>query len=104
MADENAITVVDATDKGRFEVRVDGVRAGFTEYRDRDGVRTFPHTEVDDAYAGQGLAKRVIREGLDATRTAGLQVRPVCPAVSGFIKKNPEYADLVPEQYRDAIS
>ena len=104
MADESTITVVDAADEGRFEVHVDGVRAGFTEYRDRDGLRTFPHTEIDDAYAGQGLAKRVISEGLDATRAAGLRVRPVCPAVSGFIKKNPDYADLVPEEYRDSIS
>ncbi|WP_110208788.1 GNAT family N-acetyltransferase [Nocardioides daejeonensis] len=104
MSEEQTITVVDAADRGRFEVLVDGALAGFTEYVDRDGVRTFPHTEVDDAYAGRGLAKRVIREGLDTTRAAGLQVRPVCPAVAGFIKKNPDYADLVPEQYRDAIS
>lgn len=104
MVNDSTVSVVDAADQGRFEVWVDGALAGFTEYRDRDGIRTFPHTEVDDAYAGQGLAKRVIREGLDATRAAGLQVRPVCPAVAGFIKKNPDYADLVPEQFRDAIS
>ncbi|WP_235736730.1 GNAT family N-acetyltransferase [Nocardioides alcanivorans] len=98
------ISVVDAAEQGRFEVHVDGALVGFTEYSDRDGIRTFPHTEVDEAYAGQGLAKRVIRDGLDATRAAGLQVRPVCPAVAGFIKKNPDYADLVPDQFKDSIS
>lgn len=104
MSEERIVDVVDNAEQGRFEVHVDGKVAGFTAYSDRDGIRTFPHTEVDDAYSGQGLAKRVIREGLDATRTAGLQVRPVCQAVSGFIKKNPEYAELVAEQYRDSIA
>ncbi len=96
------IEVVNSVEHSRFEVHVDGTRAGFAEYSDQGDVRTFSHTEVDDAYAGQGLAKRMIREGLDATRAAGLKVRPVCPAVSGFIKKNPDYLDLVPEDLRAA--
>lgn len=96
----NQIQVIDAAAAGRFEIHVDGQLAGFTEYSDSDGLRTFPHTEVDDAYAGQGLAKQVIREGLDATRAAGLQVLPRCPAVRGFIAKNPEYLDLVPADRR----
>lgn len=101
MTDNSAtIEVIDSADHSRFEVHVDGNLAGFTEYFDKADLRTFPHTEVDDAYAGQGLAKRVIKEGLDATRAAGLTVRPVCPAVSGFIRKNPEYVDLVPEELR----
>ncbi len=95
-----AVEVLDAADRSRFEVHVDGKLAGFTEYFDKGAVRTFPHTEVDEAYTGQGLAKRVIREGLDATRAAGLLVRPICPAVIGFIKKNPEYLDLVPDELR----
>ncbi|MFS3128641.1 GNAT family N-acetyltransferase [Nocardioides sp. Bht2] len=100
MSTQPEVTVVDAADKGRFEVHVDGALAGFTEYVDRPDARVFPHTEVDEAYAGQGLAKRVIRDGLDATRAAGKLVLPVCPAVRGFIAKNPEYVDLVPEDRR----
>ncbi len=90
-----SIEVRDNPADGTFEIWVDGVRAGFTVYSDRDGVRTMPHTVVDDAYSGQGLSKRLIREALDATRAAGLQVRPLCPAVAAFIEKNAEYADLV---------
>jgi uncharacterized protein len=85
-----SIEVRDNPADGTFEIWVDGVRAGFTVYSDGDGVRTMPHTVVDEAYAGQGLSKR-----LDATRAAGLQVRPLCPAVAAFIEKNAEYADLV---------
>src|SRR5690606_30401333 len=99
--DDSATTeVIDATDRSRFEVLVDGKLAGFTEYFDKGELRTFPHTEVDEAYSGQGLGSRVIREGLDATRAAGLKVRPVCSAVAGFIGKHPEYVDLVPDEFR----
>ena len=43
-------------------------------------------------------------DGLVASREAGFKVRPICPAVVRFIKKRPEFADLVAEQYRDAIA
>ncbi|GAB3000706.1 hypothetical protein GCM10023080_078120 [Streptomyces pseudoechinosporeus] len=40
----------------RYEIVVDGKRVGVTEYRDHGEQRVFFHAEVDDAYAGQGLA------------------------------------------------
>ena len=69
------------------------------------------HETVPQAGRGQVAAGALLNfevDDVDAEydrlRAAGLQVRPVCPAVAGFIKKNPDYADLVPEQFRDAIS
>lgn len=90
------------SDEGdRFQISVDGQVAGFTQYQDRDGARIFPHTEIDPAYQGQGLASRLIAQALDATREKGLAVLPLCPAVAGYIAKHPEYADLVPEDQRE---
>lgn len=100
MSTDTEINVVNVPEKGRFEIHVDGALAGFTEYVDREDARVFPHTEVDEKFAGQGLAKRVIREALEATRAQGKLVLPVCPAVRGFIAKNPEYVDLVPQERR----
>jgi len=93
---EECIDVRDLPESGRFEIWVDGVRAGLTSYADMGAERTFPHTEIDAVYGGRGLAKRVVREALDATRSAGLYVIPRCSMVSDFIRKNPDYADLVP--------
>lgn len=93
-------TLTDNTDEHRFEVAIDGTAAGFTQYRDAAGIRTFPHTEVKDEFGGRGLGRDVIRFGLDATRRQGLQVVPLCPAVAGFIRKNPDYLDLVPQDRR----
>ncbi len=88
-------------DANRFEVLVDGTRAGLADYRRRGDVVAFTHTEVDDAYGGQGLASELIRGGLDWARAEGLAVLPFCPFVSGYIGKHPdEYLDLVPEDRR----
>ncbi|MEU9290700.1 N-acetyltransferase [Streptomyces sp. NPDC048275] len=50
--------------KHRCEILVDGTLAGFTEYRDRDEQRVFCHTEIDDAFAGQGLASVLVQQAL----------------------------------------
>ena len=85
----------------RFAIEVDGQPAGFAQFVDHDGRRVFFHTEVDDAYAGQGLASIVVREALDATREAGLRAVPVCPYVKGWVDKHPDYADLAEDPTRD---
>lgn len=86
----------------QFEILVDGAVAGFTQYTDAGATRTFPHTVVDPAFQGQGLAGELIRTALDRSREAGREVLPQCPAVAGFIKKNPDYLDLVPADRRSA--
>jgi predicted GNAT family acetyltransferase len=78
----------------RFSIEVDGKKAGFTEYADRDGQRIFPHTEVSDDFGGRGLATILISEALHATRDAGLRIVAVCPMVAGFVANHPEFADV----------
>lgn len=78
----------------RFEIKADGVRAGLARFVDHGGRRILFHTEVDDAFEGQGLAERLVSEALDATRAAGLRVVPVCSYVARFIGRHGEYADL----------
>lgn len=88
-------TVEDNPDEGRFEVIVDGEVAGFAEYR-RDGERfVFTHTEVDDAYEGEGLGSALASGALDAVRAAGGRVVPLCPFIAGYIDRHDEYSDLV---------
>lgn len=94
------IEVRDNPTEHRYEIHVDGALAGFTVYESGDTFLAFVHTEVDDAYAGQGLAKVLVTETLDDVRKRGLAVLPFCPYVRAFIGKNPEYVDLVPESER----
>jgi predicted GNAT family acetyltransferase len=92
--------VVDAPDRSRFEVRVDGEVAGFTEYRRRPGLIAFIHTLIDPRFEGQGLGSELVRAALSQARSDGLSVLPFCPFVRSYIARHTEYLDLVPEDVR----
>lgn len=94
------VTVADAPERDRFEIEVDGVLAGFAQYRRRPGALAFIHTEIDAEHEGEGLGGRLVRAALDAARADGLAVLPFCPFVRGFIDRHREYLDLVPAPRR----
>ena len=95
MAGRGSVTIAENSDAARYEISVDGVLAGFSTYRDRDGARVVLHTEVSPEFEGHGLAGDLARFVLDDIRGRGLQVVPRCPYVARYIREHPEYADLV---------
>lgn len=78
----------------RFEVSVDGMLS-VAEYR-RDGNRIiFTHTGVPPALRGHGIAAKLVRAALEYARAEHLIAVPVCWYVDAFIRRNPEYRDLL---------
>ena len=55
----------------RYEAWVDGVLAGFADYQVTDVLIVFTHTEVGDAYEGQGVGSAIARYALDDVRSTG---------------------------------
>ncbi|MFC5176227.1 GNAT family N-acetyltransferase [Nocardioides taihuensis] len=96
-----AVTIEDRPDDDRYEARVDGDLAGILTYH-RHGRRiALVHTEVPQAWEGQGIAKELAVHALDAARRDGLEVIPSCPYVAEYVRRHPDrYADLVPESRR----
>ncbi len=86
----------DNVERHRFEVVEDGHLARADYVIDGD-VITFTHTIVPPALEGRGIASRLIRHGLSEARTRGLRVIPQCPFVAAYIRKHPEWADLLVE-------
>ena len=95
-----ATQVVDNPDQHRYEIHVDGTVAGFAAYRRRSGVVTFTHTEIDPAYEGQGLGSALARSALDQTRDSGERIVPLCPFIAGYLRRHPQYVDLVVPERR----
>lgn len=93
---EQLIEVVQVPEAGQFRILVEGSKVGHIDYSDDGSVRAMPHTFVEPAHRGRGLATALIKEALDRSRAEGLQVLPLCPAIAGYIDKNPDYRDLVP--------
>jgi predicted GNAT family acetyltransferase len=88
-------TVANDPASGRFIAYVDGQEAGSAYYVVDDGTITFTHTEVDDAYEGQGVGGALAKFGLDDSRAKDLRVVARCPFIAGWIERHPDYADLV---------
>jgi predicted GNAT family acetyltransferase len=80
--------------KGRFELERDGEVASL-EYALAGPVLELIHTEVPKSMRGSGVASQLIQSALDWARDNKVKVDVVCPVVAGFIRKHPEYADLV---------
>lgn len=94
------MTVRDVPERSRFEVRVDGEIAGYTEYRRRPSLIAFTHTAIDPRFEGRGLASQLVGTALADVRSEGLAVLPFCPFVRDYIARHAEYVDLVPETMR----
>jgi predicted GNAT family acetyltransferase len=92
---EPEIRVTDNRDEGRYEAHVDGKPAGRIYYRERPDSIVLVHTEVDEEFEGHGVGGRLVAGALDDIRSRGLSVTPVCRFADAYIRRHPEYADLV---------
>ena len=53
------------------------------------------HTEVTPSEEGKGYGSSLVRSLLEHVRSDGKKVIPICPYAAAFIRKHPEYQDLV---------
>jgi len=95
-----APVLTDNLEASRYEMHVHGELAGFVDYRLRGEVISLVHTEIEPPFRSAHLATHLARFSLDDARKRGLAVLPSCPYISSWIKKHPDYTDLVPEDDR----
>ncbi|MEO5923183.1 MAG: GNAT family N-acetyltransferase [Bryobacteraceae bacterium] len=94
--------VVHNPEHSRFEIVEEGKTAELV-YRLQPGRIVFIHTGVPAELEGRGFAKDLAVTGLQYARDQGLKVIPLCPFVASYIKRHPEYLDLVDEHYLDRV-
>ena len=87
-------TVEHHASASQFEIRSDAGTA-LLRYSLKDGAIDLLHTEVPEACEGRGYGGALVRAALDYARGEGLRVIPTCPFVRKFVKRYPEYADLL---------
>jgi predicted GNAT family acetyltransferase len=95
--------VQDNAAESRYEVRI-GDEVAVLEYARDPGQITLIHTGVPQALEGHGIAGKLAKTALDAARAQGITVIPRCRYVAAYIRRHPEYLDLVPEAHRDLLS
>ena len=90
----NELVVSNNETSNRFEAQVGGHTA-FIEYRRSPEVITFLHSYVPPSLEGYGIGGQLARAGLEFARSEGLTVFAVCPFVKAYIRRHPEYSELV---------
>ncbi|MGO4533407.1 GNAT family N-acetyltransferase [Leifsonia sp. 2MCAF36] len=87
--------VVNNEAEGSYQaVSGDTLIGGITYERSGDVV-TLIATSVFPEFRHQGVASELIRRVLDTIRAEGARVTIGCPVVRTFLRKHPEYAELV---------
>jgi predicted GNAT family acetyltransferase len=79
---------------GRFELDAGGAVA-FANYRLAPGAVVITHTETPRALRGRGVASELVQGALLLIRADGSKVVAGCGFVVDYLRKHPEFADLV---------
>lgn len=79
---------------GRFEIERNGEIA-WLEYNLTGNVLQLIHSEVPPELRGHGVASELAHSALEFARAKQLKVDVICPSVSAYLEKHPEYADLL---------
>ena len=87
--------VVHDPDRSRYVLMRDGRELGETQYRLRDGVLTFVHTEIDPAVQEKGLGTMLVAGALDQVRSDREErVTATCRFVKHYLETHDETVDL----------
>ena len=89
--------VTNNEDAGQFEANVDG-KTALLAYKRMGNSMVLNHVEVPTELEGRGIASKLSLTALEFARMEHLEVVPVCPYVAGYLRKHPEYHDLLSEK------
>lgn len=92
----------DERDAKRYALDVEGQTAVVT-YNLVVGGLMVTETLVPETLEGRGIASRLARHVLADVKARDLVILPVCPFFAGYLKKHPEWADIVHPTYRQTL-
>lgn len=92
---DTATRITHVPQRYRYEISADGEQAGFTAYIDDGERRIFYHTEIEDHFAGRGLASTLVAAALSDARNGGQRIVAVCPYIAEYLKSHHGVDDVL---------
>lgn len=89
------IVVRDNPTELRYEALRGDQLVGLIRYRREPGLVVLVHSEVDLALEGGEVETELVRGALADIRARGLRIVPHCPLIADYIRRHPEWEDLV---------
>jgi phospholipase/carboxylesterase len=95
MTGEPEIRLEDSGSKGSYVLEKDGAVAEMTFSKAGEHLLIIDHTEVPDAFRGQGVGVRLVSRAVEDARASGKKIIPLCPFANAQFRKHPEWADVL---------
>jgi len=93
---DNEIVLEDSGSKGRYFLRSPGgEEAEMTFSKAGEHMIIIDHTEVPDAFRGQGAGLRLVARAVEDARAAGKKIIPLCPFANAQFRRHAEWADVL---------
>ncbi len=87
--------IIHDPDDFRFYAEVAGEEAELTYSYPEETVLDLDYTYVPESARNKGIADQLVKASLDFARENNLQVIPSCPVVEAYVKRHPEYQDII---------
>ena len=82
--------------KGYFEALEDGKQAGKMTYTWAGDTKfIIDHTEVNEAFNGKGVGKKMVMAAVEYAREKNVKILPLCPFAKSVFDKTPEIHDVL---------
>lgn len=88
-------TVINVTERRRYEVSINGEAAGLAAYVDTATQRIFYQTKIAEQFGGRSLRDTLIAAALADTRATGKRVVALCPYVAAYVDRSEDFADIL---------
>lgn len=96
MTDEAEIKFEEGSSKGRYFLEgAGGAVAEMTFSKAGEHLLIIDHTEVPDAFRGQGAGVKLVSRAVEDVRISGKKILPLCPFASAQFRRHPEWADVL---------
>ncbi|WP_048644897.1 GNAT family N-acetyltransferase [Nitratireductor soli] len=98
MSEMQPITAEDNGSKGRYVYRADGHEAEMTFSKVGTSQIIIDHTEVPEAFRGQGVGVALVARAVEDARQSGVKIRPLCPFAAAQFRRHAEWHDVLVER------
>jgi predicted GNAT family acetyltransferase len=89
--------------QNRFEASESGGQAAYLEYERRGNALALTHTVVPEQMRGRGVGNALVKAALEFAQGAETPVIPECEFVVAYLKRNPQYLDIVEATHRSVL-
>ena len=96
MSGDFSIELEETGSKGRYLHRgSNGAEAEMTFSKAGEHLIIIDHTEVPDAFRGQGVGVRLVERAVEDARKSGKKIMPLCPFAAAQFRRHGEWQDVL---------